>query len=648
MSSQSRFSSVLFLFATLLVAAPLLHAKPPQAVSAVPRTGVFPFLDDLTHYNVWQYLPMDQGSRQIELIVVGSEKDADLAHTVLQPDYFAPWGSPGPWDKLEKTEAEKSVWASRWYYLPSLAREYRVTHDRAYLDTMLRLIRQWRDDNPPPTDFTVYAATRAYNWRDMQVAWRVENLCWAYFLAEPGLTAAEKRELFGVLNTHAGILLQSFGAMALNENNHQSHGAAAMLYAALLFPDVDHAAELREKGMAILEHHLDKAFFDDGNSVELAPGYYPFIASIFRDVYRLCLANGVTPPARTLERLHQFRRFLAYAQQPDGTAPPINDSTESDMRTQYEILTSVLGEKSPLKPVSFDFAQSGQAVMRDPFSPISSYVFLDAGPRIAAHWHGGKLGFHLWFWDRPLVVDSGVSDYDDPLKRGWYVQPDAHNTLLVDGKGDVDPEQARHERLTDSGSSIHIFESNDIFDWAVMHTQLGSAAAPVQWTRHFILLKGSAAVVVDMVESSSEHQYTWLFHLAPSKPTVDNVTDAVFTALPEKNLLLAPAAPESIGITLANGHINRGGKNYDAPVARYHRAGTTLTQGFLLAPVKGIAPGTNTITQTSEDSRTTVVVVDTPASSWRLRLHRLTAKEGAMLSPPQPEDSFTIQLERLR
>ena len=86
-------------------------------------------------------------------------------------------------------------------------------------------------------------------------------------------------------------------------------------------------------------------------------------------------------------------------------------------------------EKSPR--ASHRFAVSHQAVMRDGRSDVPAYVFLDAGPQVTSHWHSGKLGFHLWFWDKPMVVDSGISNYDDPLKRSWYIQAEAHNTLLV-------------------------------------------------------------------------------------------------------------------------------------------------------------------------------------------------------------------------
>ena len=101
------------------------------------------------------------------------------------------------------------------------------------------------------------------------------------------------------------------------------------------------AAGMKARAFEILNHHLDKAFYDDGNSVELVPGYYPFFTSIFRDADLLCRANGVTPPARCEERLRQFQTFINTVRQPDGTMPPINDSTESSSAAPLEILADV-------------------------------------------------------------------------------------------------------------------------------------------------------------------------------------------------------------------------------------------------------------------------------------------------------------------
>ena len=94
------------------------------------KTGVFPFERFLREYDTWDFHPLDQGGRLVQLQVVGSEKDADIVTTLRRPDFFVPWGEPIQWDRLESTELEKSVWLNRWYYLPSFARLYWLTGGR--------------------------------------------------------------------------------------------------------------------------------------------------------------------------------------------------------------------------------------------------------------------------------------------------------------------------------------------------------------------------------------------------------------------------------------------------------------------------------------------------------------------------------------
>jgi hypothetical protein len=271
------------------------------------KTGRFPFFDFARQFNMWQHTPLDQGGRLIQLELVGSEKDADIVKAVRNPNFFAPWGDPIQWASLEGKQNEKSVWLNRWYVLPSFAREFYVSKDRRYLDDLLRLIRAWARDNPPPTDTSAYFKTKKYTWRDMQVAWRTRNLTLCYFLGGDGFTDAEKAELYEMIGENARVLHEYFGSEALIRNNHQSHGASAMLFAGVLFPELPIAQVLIADGMRVLEYHLENAFYADGNSVELCPGYYPFIASIFRDSMMICQANNLPIPKRSMERLSQFR-----------------------------------------------------------------------------------------------------------------------------------------------------------------------------------------------------------------------------------------------------------------------------------------------------------------------------------------------------
>lgn len=582
------------LVARLLLPAALLFSSGLQAQdtrpAGEPATGVFPFYSYAARYQMWEFTPLDQGGRLVQLQVIGSERDDDIVKAIRAPGFFSPWGDPIRWDSLEKTELEKSVWLNRWYFLPCFARLYRLTGDKTYLRELLAFVRKWRDENPPPADLPAYFATRKYNWRDMQVAWRTQNLAWCYFLGRDGFSAEERRELYALIQIHAANLLAYFGKQRLIENNHQSHGATAMLYAALLFPEIPEAAALKAKALEILTHHLDKAFYADGNSVELCPGYYPFFASIFRDAFLLCRANQIPPPPRSEERLRQFYEFIHRVRQPDNRMPPINDSSESDAGAALRIYAELLGlpEAGPAAG-SHLYPLAHQAVMRDPNPAAPAYVLLDAGPQVLAHWHGGKLGFHLWFWDRPLLIDSGISNYDDPLKKSWYLKPEAHNTLLVDGKGDYDRATTRIDQRPMAGSQIVHWETNTRFDWAVMtHAGFQDRPAPVAWTRHFVLLKNLGALIVDQIESAGEHDYTWLFHLTPCTPVLDTVTHAAFTRLPEKNLLLQPGTPATWSeVKFTPGTMNRQSKNYPNPVATYRTRGQNMTRAFLLLPVAG-------------------------------------------------------------
>lgn len=552
------------------------------------REGVFPFFQFAKEYGVWEYIPLDQGGRLSHLLLIGSEKDEDIVKAVQQEGFFDTWGSPIKWDGLEKSEVEKSVWLNRWYFLPSFARMYFRSGTTDYLKWILNFTRRWMTENPAPESLKVYLASGGYNWRDMQVAWRMQNLCWCYFLGREGFSVQERQELYDFIKVHARILLEYFGSQALIENNHQSHGAAAMLHAALLFPDLKEAQELQTKALMILEHHLENAFFNDGNSVELCPGYYPFFVSIFRDSLLLCQANGIKPPARVRERLVQFHEYLRVVKQPDGTMPPINDSTESDAIVSLAILGKVLSKKTE-QARSHWFSASNQAVMQNHSRGVPVYAFLDAGERILAHWHSGKLGFHLWFWDRPMIVDSGICNYDEVHRRAWYWTPQAHNTLLVNGKGDYDKSKIKMATKPLAATRIERWESNQVYDWAVMrHDGFNTGEKPVSWVRHFILLKGYGVILVDQLKSDGLNDYEWLFHLTPCTPKLNGAQSEVFTGFKEKNLLIKAAGPsEKSRLKVTQGLINKQAKNIEAPVVHFEENARAITRSFLFLPVAG-------------------------------------------------------------
>jgi hypothetical protein len=548
-----------------------------------PHTvGSFPFYEYAARYDIWEYLPMDQGGRLVQLQLIGSEKDEDITRALRGKAFFKPWGNPIRWDALESTQMEKSVWLNRWYCLPSFARKYFLTGNRTYLDDLLKLFRSWTKANPVPGNLSKYFAGGKYIWRDMQVAWRTQNLIWCYFLGEQGFSTGEKAEIYEMIGIHAGVLNEFFGKSLLHRNNHQSHGAAAMFYAGVLFPDLPLADVLRERAIVILNHHLKSAFYPDGNSVELSPGYYPFIATVFRDVFLLCKANKIELPKLLRRRLLQFHNYLLAVSQPDGSMPPINDSSESDGAVSRTILRELLGLKEAT-PVSHHFQNSSQAVMRDE----NTYLFIDAGPQMLWHWHGGKMGFHLWYGGSPVLVDSGVCNYDEARRVNWYCTPEAHNTLMVDGSGDYRRGDIEFSKEPIAACRIVRWDSNEKYDWAAM-VHDGFADRGVRWVRHIILIKGMLAIVVDEIISESVHDYVLPFHFPAGELKANRKQKSFRTMFAGQNVLVMPASADSFDAgDVSRGWINRRSKCLPAPVANYRVRKSSSVSAFCLFPVAG-------------------------------------------------------------
>jgi len=245
--------------------------------------GIFPFFNYLKSYNIGDYIPKDQGGKFVQMELLTTEEDRLIVGKIRNGLLEEVFGSPINWNYREDGQLEKTVWLNRFYYLPSFARMYYLSGDISYLNDMMRLIAVWIENNPLLPD----SHAKNYNWRDMQVAWRSIHWSWCYFLTEKALSEEQKILILNSLKQHAAILLEGFGKQPLNEFNHQSHGALAMLYLGVLFPTFESANELKQTALKILGHHLEKAFYTDGGNVEQMFGYYPFETHLFRDTYLL-------------------------------------------------------------------------------------------------------------------------------------------------------------------------------------------------------------------------------------------------------------------------------------------------------------------------------------------------------------------------
>jgi hypothetical protein len=548
-----------------------------------PTSPVFPFYKFVKEYNFGDYIPKDQGGKFIQMQLLKSEEDSLIVKEIRERLLERIYGDPVGWDAFEKKDIEKSVWLNRFYYLPSFARQYYLTKDRTYLDDMMQLISRWISDNPLQSD----SHLKGFNWRDMQVAWRSIHFSWCFFLGADGLTHEESQVIRASLKDHAKILLSGFAKQPLNEFNHQSHGALAMLYIGILFPDIPDASTLVEKGRNILNHHLEHAFYSDGGNKEQMFGYYPFEAHIFRDAYLLLNNNGFGSLQNYITGLNSMANFIVSVAQPDGTMPQVNDSYEMPISSSIKLIEEITRKKTHGKNHKSVYFQDTQvAVIRKEDTENRWYFLVNPASVIGGHAHAGQLAFNLWFAEKPMIIDSGCCNYDDPALIQWYRTSRAHNTVLIDGK--TDAETSGQNLWTNSRIT-----QNRVIDWNknenLQYCRMVSPAVEesnslVNWYRSVVLVRDDYAVIYDSFEGTGEHSYEILFHFADYEITRNTGSKSI---LIKDQLAIIPCDLSQIDeMNINNGQLSLKGVNTSAPYVSYCLHGiNTVHSAFILYPV---------------------------------------------------------------
>jgi hypothetical protein len=319
----------------------------------------------------------------------------------------------------------------------------------------------------------------------------------------------------------------------------------------------------------------------------LIPGYYPFIASNFRDAMMICKANNLPLPKGSQDRLVQCANYIRLIAQPDGVMPPINDSSETPSVQLLKSLELVL-EVKPVDIASHYFDSSAQAVMRDD----GQYLFADAGPLILFHWHGGKMGFHLWSGGERFIVDSGECNYDRPDRIKWYCTPPAHNSLLIDGDGDYDREKLKMDGRMPAGCRVVDWQTSPQFDSITMVHNGFQKRSGMQWVRTICLIKGGFTLAVDQVFGPDVHEIILPFHFAPGRVEMDTTASQTFRwhGSACTGELICADASQFDDLKLTTGLVSVGSKDTPSQIATFSAKRSSLRSAFLLGTYLASSP----------------------------------------------------------
>ena len=84
------------------------------------------------------------------------------------------------------------------------------------------------------------------------------------------------------------------------------------------------------------------------------------------------------------------------------------------------------------------FPYGGFYIMRSDWSAAARYLVFDGGESAGGHNHVDKLSFELYAYGSTLVTDSGCGGpWASAWRSDYFVGPAGHNTIMVDGRGQV-------------------------------------------------------------------------------------------------------------------------------------------------------------------------------------------------------------------
>jgi hypothetical protein len=440
------------------------------------------------------------------------------------------------------------VWAlNRHADLTAIAQTYALTKNERYAAGWIRLLRSWISQVPAPS---VEFEKPGSAWRRLEAGLRTTDAwlpAFALVRQSPELSDDDLLLFLRACWDHANFLRSA----RYDPTNHFVFAMSGLYSVGSVLPELRDAATWRKIAGTQLDRLLGDGVLADGSWWELAPGYGQWVCDKLIGVWNRADAQGldaeITPRSRqALQRLAEWGVLLMA---PERTVPRLNDGVL--LRHRPESVTALAkrfpdsailrwlandlaGQPTvPPAQTSVDLNASGYQVMRTGWSRDDSYLVLDAGALGGWHGHQDALNVVAWFHGRHFLFDNGGFKYDASIWRAWGQTTAAHNTVLVDGLGQIRSWNGHEDPigLHPAGQPAPRFAKSPTADYGsawyacgygASVPQRGKAASqlrsdPATHRREVVFAKGPDpyALVLDTLQPADQlaHRYEVRWHL---------------------------------------------------------------------------------------------------------------------------------------
>jgi len=272
-------------------------------------------------------------------------------------------------------------------------------------------------------------------------------------------------------------------------------------------------AELDRYGILL----KNKPFFQNTGYFGLYAGYPHRPTRAFGDGQIGSVGRGYGELMYVLSGLYQNPYFRWHAEVSDVRNP----SGRAAVLYHDPELSAESPENLPQSRVFYDVGIAAMhSNMADPENNV--LMLFKSNPFGAiSHNHASQNAFVIEAFKEPLAISSGARQWhSSPSHREWMWQTRAHNSILVDGEGQV-------ARQRSSSGKIIAYEEHGDFVFATGDATAAYGGRLDRFHRHVLFIRPDYFVIIDdLITSGDASTFQWLMH-APVEIQVDQLENVM-------------------------------------------------------------------------------------------------------------------------
>jgi hypothetical protein len=294
--------------------------------------------------------------------------------------------------------------------------------------------------------------------------------------------------------------------------NHLLENGFSLLFGAYYFQD----EKFYIKAKKILINELEEQILEDGAHFELSPMYHQLMLFRVLDCINLVKNNSwknydlLTLLTSKAEAMLRWLNIMTFE---NGNIPLFNDSANKIAPTTKELndYAGALEINNYYQQLTAGYQLSDSGYRKIKNEKYEMVIDIgNIGPDyIPGHAHSDTFNFELYIYNKPYIIDTGLSTYETGPRRALERSTFSHNTIEIDG---IDQSEvwggfrvARRAKVIKAKENINYIEA--------VHN--GYKRIGALHTRKFITSE-QKIIIEDYIASPKQHKCMAYLHFAPN------------------------------------------------------------------------------------------------------------------------------------